>query len=520
MSKKFKLILGLFGLTVISLIATGCTSKTTLDEYRAKGYTVSVTYDANGGSYLGRSGVTLMDMFNPGNYQADENGEVHIKLKEPTDTSRPTSGSDPITLTKSGYFFAGWYQTREIETNESGNAVDEDGVELKEKDGVYYYDDENETVATPAYLYSDYWDFENDTINCPQTFSADDDPIEITLYAGWVSYYEFNYYYKIGSTDGEWTKYDGTTTFDYKTTNGDAKKADKDTIWIPEWADGAMKYTHSYLDGAVYTFPEIIGATFNSAYTDADCTERIEGSLEHGGTLDVEHALAGNRVQNVYIIYDEGTRYKIETAEQFVNNSNADGIYEILDDLDFNGLVWPTVNTATAFNGQIYGAEEGRVYTFSNISATYNNTTVYGGLFGYISEGAVIKNIAFKDATFDIVSAVTRSQNAQFGLFAGEIAEGAQVSGVSIDGLIKIGVMSLGNDYSFHLLANGDTEGVTAGTIALQVYGDNMLNNGNYYYRVNPESVSVDADGYVTMTFSSQYIVREQAYYEIDIISE
>lgn len=507
MKKRFKLILGLFALATASLVLAGCTSKTALDEYRKKGYTVSVTYDSNGGIYLGRSGVTLMDLFRPTDYTADGNGEVHIKLTEPTDPDRPTGSSDPITLTKSGYFFAGWYQTREIKTNESGKAVDEQGVELQERNGAYYYDGDEESLATPAYSYSDYWDFENDTVDYTV---GSGEIFSMTLYAGWVPYYEFEYYYR---ENGAWKLY-GSTAFDYKTVNADAGKADKDTIWLPDWKDGAMGYSHKYADGSVYNFPQIADTTFSAAYTDEECTQKIDVSYRHPGTLDVEHAQAVNRVQKIYVALDEGERYRIETAQQFVEHVNPKGIYEILSDLDFDGLSWPAAYTANPFKGQIYGAE-GRSFAFKNISATYNNTTLYGGLFGYVAEGAVIRNISFENATLDIASAIVRSQGAQFGLFAGEIAEGAAVSGVSVDGMIKIGVMSLGEDYSVNLLANGNTDGVTAGKISLRIYGEDLILY--YNYRVDPDGVTVDGDGNVILNFVTR-LQKEKEYY--DIISE
>lgn len=80
-------------------------------------------------------------------------------------------------------FFAGWYQERELVKNENGNAVDKDGNELEERDGSYYYPN-SETKGEPAYTYSDYWDFEKDTID----YSEEDGEVDITLYAGWVPY--------------------------------------------------------------------------------------------------------------------------------------------------------------------------------------------------------------------------------------------------------------------------------------------------------------------------------------------
>ena len=185
MKKKLKLTLLLGGIA-LACVGAGCNGLTPVEENKEAGYAISVTYDANGGSFLNRPGITVMDMFNPSNYDKDANGVAHIKLTEPTDKSRPTSGSDSITLTLQNHFFAGWYQNREVKTVD-GKPVDEAGKELKElEDGTYVYadtaDDEKPTTATPAYNYSGYWDFANDTID----YSGE--AIEMTLYAGWVPY--------------------------------------------------------------------------------------------------------------------------------------------------------------------------------------------------------------------------------------------------------------------------------------------------------------------------------------------
>ena len=92
--------------------AVACKEDTKLEAYQKAGYTVSVTYDGNGGKFLGRNGITIVDLFKPSDYK-DENGEMHIKLTEPTSSDR-SSGSDTVTLTNAGHFLVGWYQTREV----------------------------------------------------------------------------------------------------------------------------------------------------------------------------------------------------------------------------------------------------------------------------------------------------------------------------------------------------------------------------------------------------------------------
>ena len=165
MKKKFKCILAL-GCLALACIGAACASETKIEEYEKKGYKIFVTYDANGGKFIKREGITVVDGFNPDHYEQDINGQIHISLLEPTDISRPTNSSDKVTLTKTEHFFAGWYQTRTVVRNENGEVIDDEGVVLEEtEDGYVYPDKEGKPAATPAYEYSDYWDFEEDTVD-------------------------------------------------------------------------------------------------------------------------------------------------------------------------------------------------------------------------------------------------------------------------------------------------------------------------------------------------------------------
>ena len=510
MKKKLKLTLLLGGIA-LACVGAGCNDLTAVEENKEAGYLISVTYDANGGSFLNRPGITVMDMFNPSNYEKDENGVAHIKLTEPTDKSRPTSGADSITLTLQNHFFAGWYQNREVKTVD-GKPVDEDGKELKAlDDGTYVYadtaDDEKPVTATPAYNYSGYWDFANDTIDY-----AAGQTIEMTLYAGWVPYYEFHYYQKV---DGAWQKLDAVTSFDYKTTNSVETQADKDTIYLPRWDNGAMNYKSSYGDGSEFVFPAVADMTFEKAYTDQACTQVITNSLEHEGVLQVaageEKALiVENRIQNVYLELSEGEQYRIETAEQMITHANTKGYYEIAGNLDFTGLSWPMTFAAGEFEGKIYG-KNGAMVTLSNISVEYNSDKAYGGLFGKVLKKASMMDINFTNVTVDFVK-TGKIQGSEYGLFTGEVEEGATLS-VSIDGCIKIGMISAASDLSFHLVANGTKTGIHAGNIGLVIYGEPF--QGRYDYTVNPDTVVIKNDGALEFAFYPSSELREKENYII-----
>ena len=517
MKKKSKIILTLGCLSAACLIG-GCSASTLVDDYKKKGYTVSVTYDANGGKFLSRDGVTIQDMFNPSQYQKDGDGTVHIKLMEPTDENRVGSGSESVKLTLSDHFFAGWYKNREV-VKENGVPVDKNGRELKQKeDGTYVYatllDGEKETIVTPAYTYSGYWDFETDTIDYTSTMTE----YSMTLYAGWVEYYEFHYYYQ---QDGVWTKMDEVTKFDYKTTNAaNSTTADKDTIWLPQWSEGAMNYTHAYANGADYAFPQVENTTFSKAYLDEACTQEIVGQTEHYGTLDPSYGEGKalnveNRVQNIYVVVDEGEHYRISTAKQLLDNANLKGIYEIQADLDFSGLNWPSTFTYGKFKGQMYSSA-GQNYTLSNITAKYSSeSSDYGGVFGRIDDGAKLENLTFENVTVDLSYTGSPKDDRYFGLLAGEIEEEAEIANVAVGGTLKIGKITPRGDCSFHLIANGKTTGITQTEIALQIYGEKKLNDETKFnFSIDPneaEAVTVAEDGTVTINFlsSTKYLTQE-----------
>lgn len=495
MKKKFKIVVGLICVFLICVGLSACSSPTELEEKQQEGYKILVRYEANGGSFLNRHGITIVDMFKPTDYQADENGEIHIRLTEPTDASRPSNG-DKITLTLSDHFFAGWYQTRTVKKVD-GVPVDEDGNELVlQDDGSYAYADEQKADKTPmpAYVYSDYWDFENDTVDYSEAaYEKTNGVCELTLYAGWVQYYEFRYYYKMtDKPNSEWTALTEKTKFDYKTTNAPSSTtSDRDTIRVPEWENGVMNHTHAYSDKALYTFPKVEGTTFVKAYTDPNCKNEITDSFEHAGSLNLATGEAIDRVQNVYILLEEGERYKITTAEQLVKNPNAAGIYEIENDLDFDGLTWPLAFSQGTFTGEMYAVNGGKV-TLRNINVKHASASATrGGLFGSIGADARIENLTFENATFDLSNTGQRLRNTTFGLFAGNIDEKAAISNVTVGGTFKIGKITLGDNYSINLLANGNTNGITATKIALRIYGVQF--DKKYLYTVRPDETTVDS---------------------------
>jgi len=242
---------------------------------------------------------------------------------------------------------------------------------------------------------------------------------------------------------------------------------------------------------------------------DKACTQEITDSLEHSGTLEVakgdkKELVVENPVQNVYLKLSEGEQYRIERADQLVKHATRNGYYEIAGDLDFTDLAWPLAFSAGTFSGKFYG-KDGAAVTLSNITATYASSSKFGGLFGKISEKASMQDITFNNVTVDLFNTGTLNNEASYGLFAGEIEEGATLSVTLENATLKIGAIGSAADLQFHLLANGSRTGVTANGIGLVVYGTFLYEDADkgslYQYTVQHDTVEVADDGTITFAF-------------------
>ena len=493
MKNKFKFVIILAALSALCLIGAACSGESRYDNYIKDGYNVIVTFDSNGGRFVGKENNQVVDLYNPDRYEADANGNVSIKLTVPTGRK---IGGETATLTMPDHFVAGWYRTRTLKTDADGSPVDENGRAITERNGKYFYADGS--AATPAYDYSGLWNFDTDVIEYKKGSGA----YELTLYAGWVRYFEFDYYVE---TDSGWRLLD-VSTFDYITNRNNAY--DLDTIWTPAYSGGKMVYTHPYISGGEYRFPKPENATFNGAYLSEDKTDELGASFHHTGTLDLEHCSVTGRVVNVYCTFVEGERFRIETAEQFAANFNAQGIYEITADLDFSFVKWPSGFATSAFKGRIYSTE-GHTYKFANVKAEFvssSSNAKTGGVFGELSAEAKIENITFENVTFDVKYCATRLRNSSFALFSGRIDDGATLENVTLSGTLEF--RFFGNlafdttSYSIALTAGGAAEKLNViSPVKLVVYGDKI--GETYRYAYSPELITVDETGKVTLTFVS-----------------
>ena len=431
MKQKIKVLL-LTALTLGSIcLFTACGNEQTPYEINdEENYTVSVKYDANGGVFTTNTSV-IVDSYNISDMKAQD-GVVEIPLITPDDKSRE---NDAFKATKSGYFLAGWYAER----TEDGK--DEDGKTL--------------------YTYGDKWDFEEDVleVDVDKTYSSQE-PV-ITLYAAWVPLFEIEFY---SLDSGEYInsyEYDPSVVKEIK---------------IPEWDEetGAVE---------MYNFPENDGYTFNGSYYDEAGTQQIVSVLEHVGEVDEETGTADETVMKVYVDWLEGEWYHIYTVDQFLDNASIKGNYEIHADLDFTDENWPS----SLMYGNFTGSIKGNGHKFTNIELKQtNNSKVNAGLFGNLTEEASITDLTFENVTFTIEKG-TRVAGASFGLFAGTLSDGAELSNINIlNGVIQIdsscyfGV----NDYSIGLLCGtGNAAVIPNAQITCVPTGD------------NPENVQISVEG-------------------------
>lgn len=407
-------------------LLSGCgETATPYETNNEDGYSVSVKFDANGGTFTTNTSV-IVDSFNI-------DGKSQVALIAPDDSRR---NNDAFTAIKNGYFLAGWYKEC-IET------TDEDGQKI--------------------YKYSGKWDFENDLLKIEQDKAYSADTPALTLYAAWVPLFEIEFYSLDSGDLIDTLKYNPTSTKELK---------------IPAWNEetGAIE---------MYDFPKRDGYTYNKAFYDAEGTIELTGEkLVHPGSVNEDDATASDSVLKLYVDWHEGEWYRIYNVDQFKESASLKGNYELFADLDFGDEIWPT----TFVYGNFSGVIKGNGHTIKNVEITQtNNSKVNAGLFGYLTDTANISDVNFENITFTI-KAGTRKVGTSFGLFAGTISDKAAISGVNIlnshlqiDSSCYFAV----DDYSIGLVCGmGDSSKLSTAQIDCTAVGDKPENikiteNGN-----------------------------------------
>ena len=372
-------------------------------KYEDMGYDITVTFDSNGGSFKG-SNSSVVDL-----YDSSKAGEDGIKLLAPEDAKRGQNNA--VSLTKAGYFFAGWYSERAL--------IDPNNPEA-------------------GYTYSGKWDFEEDRL------PADADK-EYTFYAAWVPYYTYEIY-----TPGK----DGKMEL--------VSEVAAMNLTIPQWSEKDVTLNMD-------NFPVREGYTLSAVYSDEAMTKEFKyeytesGDRYITGQWNPETATLNTPVIKLYTTWQEGERYRIYSTDDLIKNAASDGYYEILADLDFTGLEWPSVFVNDEFTGKFIG----NGHTISNVSfESTQRSRINNGLFSSLAKSAAIENVKFENITHTI-NLMSVAPGASFGLLAGSVEKGASFTNVSISGKILIGDncegLTAGSDYSIGLITgSGQVSGISS----------------------------------------------------------
>lgn len=430
MNLKMKKILILTCLVLVLALAAGCAAEQTPYEINdSEGYTVSVKFDANGGVFTTNTSV-IVDSYNISDV-VKSSGKAEIPLLTPDNALR---GNDAFTAINNGHFLAGWYAERTETTDSEGNTV---------------------------YTYGSKWDFEKDRLAVDPAGAATSGEPVLTLYAAWVPLFQIEFY---SLESGE---YLNTYTFN-PITDGEVR--------VP-----ALDEERGTIE--LYDFPENPGYTFNGAYYDAEGTEPVATELvNHPGLVNETTGTAEDHVLKLYVDWMEGEWYHIYNVEQFLDNASVSGCYVIHEDLDFSDEIWPS----SLMYGNFSGTIQGNGHTFSNISIEQtNNSKVNAGLFGNLTEKAVVSDLTLENLTFTI-EAGTRVAGASYGLFAGSVSDKATVEDVSItSGKLQVdsGCYFGVDDYVIGLICGMGSVDIDPANITTAAVGD------------APETVVITVDG-------------------------
>ncbi len=406
-------------LPVALMLFAGCAGEQTPYQLNdSENYTVSVKFDANGGTFTTNTSV-IVDSFNLEEIPS-ENGTAHIALIPPDHEAR---GRDAFPASYNGHFLAGWYQERIESQDSQGNTV---------------------------YTYAKPWNFETDTLDVAVDGSYSSAQPELTLYAAWIPLFQVEF------CDADTGEILYTHSFD-PVTQGTQ-------LQTPAWSQetGTLE---------MYHFPEKKGCTYQEAYYE-NASDPITGqTLTHPGTVDLQTGTAQNTVLRLNVAYTEGEWYHIYNVDQFLDNVNLNGHYVLHADLDFTGKIWPTVLVYGNFTGSI----QGNGYTISNVQVTQtNNSKSNAGLFGRLTETARLEQLHFRDITFTVESG-TRVAGTSYGLLAGVVSSDAVISEVTVEsGAVQIdaGAYFGTDDYVIGLISGMGTADIDFTGITCAVVGE------------------------------------------------
>ncbi len=437
---------------VVALFLIACNDPSPFEKYDKDGYTVSVKYDANGGVFT-TNVTTIVDTYNLSTYKENSEGNKELRLLAPDSPLR--GKQQAYTATKDGYYLVGWYAERTEIKDAAGNVT--------------------------GYTYDKHWSFDDDvlTVDPKKEYSAEN--AVITLYAAWIPMFTYDY---------EFYLLDG---------NSDPQLIGK--INVNPWADTTITLPCDDAEtgrvNAPNSFPNVEGKTYDKIYLDAEMTTAISTeTLTHPGKINPATMAVEDRIMKVYCTTTEGVRYRISHADQLIKGQNLHGHYTLDDDLDFTGKYWPALFSANEFCGKIVG----NGHTVRNVTITQTNTanTMFG-LFGGISDTASVRDVTFDGITAKI-RGFSNSANAAFGVFAGEIASGADIADVVLQNstleIVKSTALTVAvNSRNPHFglaAAAGEINGIRFSTDDVTVL---MSGSGTAEYSYTP-----DENGQFTLT--------------------
>lgn len=433
---KKKIILLCLLVVAVLVVAVGCGDADPYKDNDGDRYNVSVRFDANGGSFTTTDTPVIVDSYNITEMGRNAEGMVEIPLLAPDAEGR----KDACNASKDGCFLVGWY----AKCTDNG-------------DGTFTY-------AEP-------WDFAADRVKVDPNGSYSSKEPVLTLYAAWAPEYTVEYY------DLESGEMLGVQKL---------SPAGGTNIQLPVWNEetGALD---------MFKVPAREGYTFMGASYDDKGVQAVEGNvIAHPAVLNMENATVENGNLKLYTTWRTGQWYRISTAKQFTKNFSLTGCYELQADLDFTDEIWPTA----MMHGSFAGIIEGNGHKISNVTLTQtDNSKLYTGLFGNLTEKALLSNVSFENVNLTVKKGA-RVPGAAFGVLAGNISAEAKIISVSIANsqlLIDSGCYFATDDYVMGLVSGTGTADVDPSGITCTAVGD------------NPEKVNITVnEGALEVTFVTE----------------
>jgi hypothetical protein len=243
----------------------------------------------------------------------------------------------------------------------------------------------------------------------------------------------------------------------------------------------------------MFKVPTREGYTFMGASYDDKGAHAVEGDvIVHPAVLNMENATVENGNLKLYTTWKSGQWYRISTAKQFTKNFSLTGCYELQADLDFTDEIWPTA----MMHGSFAGIIEGNGHKISNVTLTQtDNSKLYTGLFGNLTEKALLSNVSFENVNLTVKKGA-RVPGAAFGVLAGNISAEARILSVSVVNsqlLIDSGCYFATDDYVMGLVSGTGISNVDPSGITCTAVGD------------NPEKVNITVtEGALEVTFVTE----------------